>query len=275
MADGRMRLAGLFRYPIKSTAAETLERVRVGALGLDDDRRYMVTRRDGRFLTARTYPQLQRVAAETIAGGLRIRHPERGEIVARESGFAAEPLETAVWGDEFPALTTTPALDEWFSAVIGSPARLLWLGPQSQRFRAKIGRTLSFADGYPLMLISQASLDDLNTRTERVHRMAQFRPNLVVTGTAPFAEDGWSRIRIGTLELAVAKPCDRCVMVTVDPAAGEFLPNREPLRTLGGYRRAADRNIYFGQNLFPLADGELELGAPVEVLETRPPNPAL
>jgi uncharacterized protein YcbX len=267
--DGRPSLAGLYRYPIKSTAGQALERAQVGNLGLEGDRRYMVSRPDGTFLTARTYPQLQRVAAQTDAGGLRIRHPERGEIVARESGFAAEPLATAVWGDEFAALTTTPALDEWFSAVLGAPVRLLWLGPQSQRYRAKIGRTLSFADGYPMLLISQASLDDLNTRTERTHRMAQFRPNLVVTGTAPYAEDGWSRIRIGTLELAVAKPCARCVVVTVDPATGEFLPGREPLRTLGRYRRGPDRQIWFGQNLVPLSDGELELGAPVEVLETR------
>jgi uncharacterized protein YcbX len=265
----RPRLTGLYRYPIKSTAAETLERARIGALGLDGDRRFMVTREDGTFVTARTCPELQRVTAEVTNGGLRIRHPRQAEIVARESGFAAEPLATAVWGDEFPALTTTPALDAWFSAVVGAPARLLWLGPQSQRFRAKIGRNLSFADGYPLMLISQASLDDLNARTERVHRMAQFRPNLVVEGTAPYAEDGWARIRIGTLELAVVKGCDRCVMVTVDPATGEFLPGREPLRTLGTYRRGADLKIYFGQNLVPVGDGELELGAPVEVLETR------
>ncbi|HZD51635.1 MAG TPA: MOSC domain-containing protein, partial [Woeseiaceae bacterium] len=196
------------------------------------------------------------------------------EIVARESEFTAEPLATGLWGDAFAALTTTPALDAWFSAVAGTPARLLWLGPQSQRYRAKIGRTLSFADGYPLMLISQASLDDLNTRTDRAHRMAQFRPNLVVAGTAPYAEDGWSRIRIGSLELAVDKPCSRCVMVTVDPATGKFLPEREPLSTLGRYRRGADRKIYFGQNLIPLGDGELELGAPVEVLETRAPAPA-
>src|SRR5690606_13089881 len=263
-------LAAIYRYPIKSTAAETLERARIGALGIDGDRRYMVARPDGTFLTARTYPELQRVEAETAIGGLRIRHPKLGEIEAREAEFAAEPLATGVWGDEFAALTTTSALDEWFSAVIGAPARLLWLGTQSRRFRAKIGRTLSFADGYPLMLISQASLDDLNGRTERTHVMAQFRPNLVVTGTAPYAEDGWSRILIGTLALAVAKPCARCVMITVDPATAAFLPQREPLRTLGRYRRGANGRIFFGQNLVPLADGELELGAPVEILETRP-----
>ncbi|HLT90407.1 MAG TPA: MOSC domain-containing protein [Woeseiaceae bacterium] len=274
-AGNGMRLSELWRYPIKSTAGEALERAQVGFLGIDHDRRYMVARPDGRFLTARQYPGLQRVVARPIAGGLRITHPERGEIVAREAEFTAEPLDTAVWGDEFAALTTTAALDEWFSGVLGTDVRLLWLGHETKRFRAKVGRALSFADGYPLMLISQASLDDLNTRTDRVHRMSQFRPNLVVAGSEPFAEDGWSRIRIGKLELTVAKPCSRCVMVTVDPETGKFLPGREPLTTLGRYRRGADREVYFGQNLVPLADGELELGAPVEVLETRPPNPAL
>lgn len=97
--NARPRLAGLYRYLIKSTAGQPLEQARVGSLGLEGDRRYMVSRPDGTFLTARTHPQLQRVATETVAGGLRIRYPERGEMVARESEFAAEPLATGVWGD--------------------------------------------------------------------------------------------------------------------------------------------------------------------------------
>ncbi|WP_136067902.1 MOSC domain-containing protein [Modicisalibacter radicis] len=264
------RLAGLYRYPVKSTAGQALERARVTEEGLAGDRRYMLARPDGTFITARSHPQLQRVVALPVDGGLALSAPGLAAMEAREADFAATAFATGVWGDDFAALTTTERLDDWFGEVLGEPARLLWLGPRSPRYRSEIDRRVSFADGYPLMLISQASLDELNTRMDTTQRMAQFRPNLVVEGTAPYAEDGWKRIRIGELEFAVDKPCSRCKMVTVDPALGEFMPRGEPLRTLAGYRRGARGKIYFGQNLIALNEGELTLDAPLEVLETRP-----
>lgn len=262
-------VAGLFRYPVKSTAGQALQRVQVGEEGLEADRRYMVAKPDGTFLTARRYPALLRIAAEPIDGGLRITHPELPDIEAHENEFAAEPIATAVWRDEFEALTTTRALDEWFSAAIGDPVKLLWVGRRSRRLAGKTGKRLSFADGYPMLLISQASLDDLNTRMPRRQVMAQFRPNLVISGSEPFAEDRWKRIRIGTLELVVAEACGRCAVVTIDPATAAFQPGNEPLRTLARYRRGAG-GILFGQNVIPLGEGELEVGAPVEVLELAP-----
>lgn len=260
-------LTGLYRYPVKSTAGQALERVRAGEEGIEGDRRYMLARPDGTFITARTHPQLQRVAARPVAGGLDISHAELGTIALRESDFAGEAFATEVWGDTFPALTTTPLLDDWFSHVVGEPARLLWLGQRSPRYRATIGRRVSFADGYPLLLISQASLDDLNRRLPTPQRMAQFRPNLVVTGTLPYAEDTWRRLRIGEVELAVDTPCSRCAMITVDPDSGRFLPEREPLRTLATYRRGADGKVYFGRNVIVRKGGVLEAGSPVEILE--------
>ena len=120
-----------------------------------------------------------------------------------------------------------------------------------------------------MLLISEASLADLNTRTPSTQRMAQFRPNLVIAGTEPYAEDGWQRVRIGSLEFSVDAACARCVMITVDPATAEFIPDREPMRTLSGYRRGPNGKILFGQYLVPQRDGELEVGAPLEVLESR------
>lgn len=263
------RLAGLYRYPVKSTAGQTLERARVTEEGLVGDRRYMLAKPDGTFITARSHPRLQRVVALPVDGGLVLSAPDLATVEAREADFSAAPFATGVWGDDFAALTTTERLDDWFGSVLGEPARLLWLGPRSPRYRREIARRVSFADGYPLMLISQTSLDELNTRMATAQRMAQFRPNLVIEGTAAYAEDGWKRIRIGDLEFAVDKPCSRCKMITVDPASGEFMPRGEPLRTLAGYRRGARGKIYFGQNLIALNEGELTLDAPLEVLETR------
>jgi len=272
-AKASPRLSGLYRYPIKSTAGRSLERATVGEEGLLGDRRYMLVRPDGTFLTARTHPRLQCIVAEPSPEGLSIWHPDAGRIEAVTRRFAARPFETAVWGDHFAALTTESALDRWFSDLLGEPARLLWLGEVSSRYRPGLGKRVSFADGYPLMVIGEASLTALNARLERPQRMAQFRPNLVVTGTAPHAEDGWRRLRIGEVEFLVDTPCSRCVMTTVDPATGRFQPDREPLRTLARYRRGPDGKVLFGQNLVALNAGELHLGAPVEILEARPAVP--
>ena len=125
---------------------------------------------------------------------------------------------------------------------------------------------MAFADGFPLLLISQASLDDLSARVGRPLEMLRFRPNLVVQGSAAFAEDSWKRIRIGALEFEVVKGCSRCVLTTIDPQTGERSADREPLTTLKTYRER-DGEVYFGQNLLPRGIGELQVGMPVEVLE--------
>lgn len=264
-------LSGLYRYPIKSTAGQALDSMTVKEEGPVGDRRYMLARPDGTFLTARSHPWLQRVIATPVPGGLDIRHPELGETRAHEAEFEGRPFATQVWSDPFDALSTTAALDDWFSRVAGEPAKLLWIGNRSPRYRPAIERRVGFADGYPLMLISQASLDDLNRRMNAPQRMAQFRPNLVVAGTHPYAEDGWKRIRIGEVEFLVDTPCSRCAMITVDPSTGQFQTRGEPLRTLANYRRGPGGKVYFGQNLIALNEGRLDLGAMVEVLESASP----
>lgn len=259
-------LSGLFRYPIKSTAGEPVSRIMATEEGLLGDRRYMVVKPDGTFITARSHPLLQRVSTTLRDDGLVLHHPELADLTLAHAAFEAATFATQVWGDSFAGLTTTAHADEWIGQVLGEPAKLLWLGERSPRYRQAIGKRVSFADGYPLLLIGQASLDDLNTRLPSPHRMAQFRPNLVATGSLPYAEDQWRVLRIGEVELAVDKPCSRCAMITVDPATGCFLPKREPLRTLAGYRRGPDGKVYFGQNLIVLKGGTLEVGMPIECM---------
>ncbi|MCP3288369.1 MOSC domain-containing protein, partial [Aeromonas hydrophila] len=172
----------------------------------------------------------------------------------------------------FSALQTQPQADQWLSQVAAEPVQLLWLGEESARFREKTGTRVSFADGYPLLLISQASLEDLNLRSDALHQMSQFRTNLVASGTLPFEEDGWKRIRIGEVEFRVAKPCSRCIMTTVEPGTDRFNALKEPLATLTRYRRGEDGEVYFGQNLVALNEGWIEAGSEIEVLErARPP----
>jgi uncharacterized protein YcbX len=124
----------------------------------------------------------------------------------------------------------------------------------------------SFSDGFPLLLISEASLEDLNQKLELPLSMQRFRPNLVVRGCAPYAEDEWRRIRIGSLEFDVVKPCSRCVITTIDPETGQRAQDGEPLRTLSLYRKQ-DNKVYFGQNLIHRGSGTLETGTEIEILE--------
>ncbi|MGL6262554.1 MOSC N-terminal beta barrel domain-containing protein [Aeromonas jandaei] len=267
------RLDSIHLYPIKSTAGMPQARAQVTQEGLAGDRRYMVVKPDGTFITARTHPQLQQVVATPVAGGLQLNYPGFEPLALQESDFSRDPQETGVWGDSFTALHTTPIADSWLSRVAGEPVALLWLGTESDRFREKTGTRVSFADGYPLLLISQASLDDLNLRSDALHQMSQFRTNLVASGTRPFEEDSWVRIRIGEVEFQVAKPCSRCIMTTVEAGTDRFNALKEPLATLTRYRRGEDGEVYFGQNLIALNEGWIEAGSEIEVLERKRPAP--
>ncbi|CAJ1817627.1 Flavohemoprotein [Aeromonas dhakensis] len=260
-------LASIHLYPIKSTAGMPLTRALVTEEGLQGDRRYMVVKPDGSFITARTHPQLQQVVATPIEGGLQLRYPGFEPLTLQETEFSRAPRATGVWKDSFNALHTHALADTWLSKVAGEAVQLLWLGEESARFREKTGTRVSFADGYPLLLISQASLEDLNLRSDALHQMSQFRTNLVASGTLPFEEDGWKRIRIGEVEFLVAKPCSRCIMTTVEPGTDRFNALKEPLATLTRYRRGEDGEVYFGQNLVALNKGWIEAGSEIEVLE--------
>ncbi|GAB3676045.1 MOSC domain-containing protein [Salinisphaera aquimarina] len=259
-------LSAIYRYPIKSTAGEALATAIVTDEGLLRDRRFMVVTPDGSFVTARRHPALQRVTARFDGEYLYLVCDDQPAITQARQAFGEQPFETGVWADDFPALTTTFALDAWFSRIVGEPVHLLWLGERSARYRESIGTRVSFADGYPLLLTNTASLADVNARTDGSHVMAQFRPNVVVDGPGAFAEDEWRRIRIGDVIFRVAKPCARCVMITVDPERGERRDDGEPLRTLTRYRKRG-KDILFGQNLIAENSGSLTLGDTVEVLE--------
>ena len=260
-------LSAIYRYPIKSTAGESLRQARVVEEGLEHDRRFMVVKPDGSFVTARKYPGLQRVVARFDGEQLSLTHDDQVALTESRRAFELERFDTRVWADDFAALTTTIRLDAWLSRVVGEPVCLLWLGERSARYRSLIETRVSFADGYPLLLTSEASLADVNARTDGSHVMAQFRPNLVASGTLAFAEDGWRRVRIGNVVFRVDASCARCVMITVDPERGERRPDGEPLRELMRYRKGEGNNVYFGQNLVAENCGEVTLGQTIEVLE--------
>ena len=170
------------------------------------------------------------------------------------------------------AYTTLEQANQWLTEVIGKEVVLLYCGEESNRYREKLETNVSFADGYPLLVISQGSLDELNRRASKPQTMAQFRTNLVVDGVEAFAEDGWKRFRIGEVEFEVRKPCQRCILTTVNPTDGERMENKEPTVTLSKFRADEQGAVYFGMNVIALNEGVIRAGDKVEILETQQPE---
>lgn len=266
-------LSELYRYPVKSTAFEPLESVRLDALGVQGDRRWMVVEAaNGRFLTQRLLPQMGRIEArwQNDFRALRLSAPGMDDLTVSVPGGDDNLRGVIIWRDMLQVPDAGDAAAQWLSAFLGRPVRLVQMPEQRARqvdtAYAQPGEHVHFADGFPLLLIGQGSLEDLSAKVGRPLEMLRFRPNLVVAGAEPFAEDRWKRIRIGDVTFRVAKPCSRCILTTIDPQTGERDPNREPLATLLQYRNV-DGEALFGQNLLPEGVGELRLGMPVEVLE--------
>ena len=263
-----MQLSGLYLHPIKSTAPLAVETALVEPRGLRNDRRWMVVDATGRFITGRELPRLTLVSARPDAHGLSLEAPGMPSLqVPLPEADATIPV--VVWKSDVAARPVDAACDAWLSEFLGQPVRLVHMDAGVTRpmtdVHSQAGDEVSFADAFPLLLISQAALDGLNARLARPVSMLRFRPNLVVDGSIAHAEDGWKRIRIGDVEFDVAKPCSRCVFTTVDPLRGERDADGEPLRTLIGYRRTPD-GVTFGQNLIPRSLGMLRVGDAVEVL---------
>jgi hypothetical protein len=173
-----------------------------------------------------------------------------------------------VWDDAVDAISAGDEAQKWFSAYLDIPSRLVFM-PENSIRRVEPDYDIhndivSFADGFPLLLISQHSLDDLNNRLVTPVPMNRFRPNVVVKGSGAFAEDRWKKIRIGTMLFYVVKPCSRCITTTVDQETG--IQGKEPLATLSRYRKV-DGNVLFGQNLIPESIGTINVGDCVEIVE--------
>lgn len=267
-----MHLSGLYRYPIKSAAGEVLHETPVDALGVLGDRRWMVVdTHSGRFLTQRLLPQLTQLQVRGLGHAhLLLSAPGRPDLQVAVPDEHALLRAVTIWSD---SLHVPDAGDEaalWLSQWLGRACRLVYVpalrARQVDTAYAEVGDKVAFADGFPLLLIGQASLDDLCARVGRPLPMLRFRPNLVVNGSPPYAEDSWKRIRIGALEFRVVKGCSRCIMTTLDPQTGERSADREPLATLKTYRER-DGEVYFGQNLIACGEGDLRLDMPVQVLE--------
>jgi uncharacterized protein len=290
-----MKISEVNIYPVKSLSGCTLTESVVEKRGLRFDRRWMLTDADGRFLTQREHPLMARISVRIMDEELAAGAEGFGEIRIPFEPVAGEMRQVTVWNSTVEGLMYSGAVNEWFGEVLGANIRLVRMPESSERHvseRFDRGADIvSFADGYPVLLIGEGSLEELNGRIAEEFKgggefvpleMRRFRPNLVVAGAEPFAEDGWAQVRIGEAEFRVVKPCARCVVTTIDPDRGE-VDGKEPLRTLATFRKASDvfpetyeefgfgaTSVLFGENLIPEFGGAaVRAGDGVEVLEKR------
>lgn len=263
-----LTLSQLWLFPVKSLAGFTRQQSHVALFGLADDRRWMVVdAMSGDFISQRSCPEMCLIQVSLTSQGIALQHLNGAVLeVMQPNGSAVR--DVTVWGDHCQAWDAGDLVAEWLSEQLAVACRLVYFPEQEVRQvdleYANIGDKTAFSDGFPLLLISQASLDDLNQRLETPVSMARFRPNLVVSGCEPFAEDGWKKLRIGDITLRVVKPCSRCAIPNVDPVTGER--GKEPISTLSKYRRQGNK-IFFGQNVIADNAGEIEVGMSVEVVE--------
>ncbi len=266
-----MQLTEINIYPIKSTQRIALTESTVQARGLHWDRRWMLVDEQGSFITARQYPKLAVVATSIGLDALEVSVHGKENLQIALQPEAIHKRDVSIWKDTLEVIQVSDAADSWFSDYLGVRCQLVQMTDDiirsvDQQY-GKPEDEVSFADGFPLLLISEASLVDLNQRLAISVSMRRFRPNVVVSGCAAFAEDNWSRLRIGDVEFAGVKACSRCVFTTIDPDTGLKNPDKEPLRTLARFRRREGGGVFFGQNLIPGNQGLVRLGDSVEILE--------
>ncbi len=262
-----MELSELNIYPVKSLAGTSLTHSIVDDFGLHNDRRWMLVDKQGKMLTQRKLARMCLVHPQPTSSGIRMSAPGMADMEVS----IASPENTCkvqVWHDVCNAYDAGDQAALWLSEFLATNCRLAYFPDdevrQLDQDYAQADDKTAFSDGFPFLLISQASLDDLNSRLETPVTMSRFRPNLVISGSKAFEEDQWKRIRIGDMTFRLVKPCSRCNIPTIDPDTGE--KGKEPIKTLSEYRKR-DNRVYFGQNVIADSTGELAIGMAVEVLE--------
>jgi uncharacterized protein len=268
-------LSELVIYPIKSIQGISLPSSHVESAGLYGDRRYMLVKPDGEFISGRKHPNLTLVTAKRAkSDAWHLSHPEiPNDLIIDSSTFSSNHTEVTVWDSTVNAQLAQEEANAWFSEVAGEIVKLVYFSEKSERFTNRRPEVpVGFADGYPFLLTTEASLNELNRTCPEKIQMAQFRPNLVVKGNKPFEEDSWKRIRIGEVEFENVKPCDRCIFTTLNPTTAQRSKKGEPLKTLAKFRLLGKESITFGLNMIALNTGTVNVDDKVEVLEYKEPE---
>jgi uncharacterized protein YcbX len=264
-------LTALHIYPVKGLKGIALTEARCTDRGLEHDRRWMVVDAEGVFLSQREHPKMATVWTDIAAGALSLSAPDISTVDVPLDPRASPSMRVRIWNTVCDAAPVSPFADAWLSDYLGLACRLVYMPEDSRRLSNEKysgeGKLVGFADGYAYLVTGEASLSDLNGRlAAKGHPalpMSRFRPNLVVSGSAPYAEDGWQEIRVGEAVLRGVKPCGRCQVTTTDQTTGE-VRGPEPLATLSSYRDSKEFGTMFGMNLVTVKTGMVRVGDRLE-----------
>lgn len=286
-----MRVTGVFVYPIKSCRGIRVDSAEVTAKGfvgdwakpsaVYGDREFMIVDENGKFVTQRQYPSLATIEVKVAVNELILSSEAANlDFLRFQPSLSGREIEVEIWRDRTTAIDQGDEVAKWFQAAlnVSQDFRLVrqsprYLRPINPQFATAENQSVSFADGYPFLLIGTASLNDLNNKLAAKYEddfqplpMNRFRPNLVVETDEAFVEDKWKVMQINDIKFSVVKPCSRCVITTTDQVTGERNKLKEPLLTLSSYRQFSG-GIMFGQNVIPEQTGIVNVGDKVQVLQ--------
>ena len=270
-----LQLSEIYIYPVKSLGGVRLDEAEVTDRGLKYDRRWMLIDENNRFISQREYPQLALFSVAIQKGNLLITDNKTGEKLTISNSLnhsATQSLKVTIWDDEVEAYQVSEIANEFFTQALSMPIRLVCMHDENIRkteaeYSLKGDEITSFSDGYPILIIGQSSLDDLNNKLAEPITINRFRPNFVFAGGQAFEEEEWHEFRVGNIRFFGVKPCARCIMTTIDPQTGEK-KGKEPLLTLNKYRKAGNK-ILFGQNVLISQTGSVSVGDNIEVISRK------
>lgn len=265
-----MKVVELNIYPLKSGKSIILQKANLVATGFQYDRQWMLVDENGHFLTQRKHPHLANISFDPMKkeGIIYCSSSPDSHFHFQADLYKESNTNIVIWGESFIAGTYPLYVNTWFSKILNIKCKLVHI-PQTQKrmiFKTSVEKQIqvNFPDGYPLLLVSQSSLGDLNSRLSQPIKANRFRANIVVDGSQPYSEDGWKMIHINKIPVKVVKPCSRCNVINVDQGTGEC--HEEPLRTLSSYRKFND-GIHFGVNMIHLSEGLVSIGDKIEIIE--------
>lgn len=274
-----MQISELYLHPLKSAAAISVGQLTYNYIGPIYDREWMLVDLNGAFISQRKHPKLCLLNVDVDDQQLRLnaqgmnplnvalKTMRKNESTAHNSRLGSPIMQVTIWRDTVHASDCGDDAAQWLSEFLGVSCRLVKVNNDTARQvdtdYAKSGQLVGFADGFPSLIVSRESLDEFNTHLDAPIDMRRFRPNIVISGASPYAEDTWQRIRINNIEFDLVKPCSRCIMPSINPdtAQKEMAVNQVLLET-----RRRERATYFGQNALHHGEGQIRVGDAVELL---------
>ncbi|MCX8739677.1 MOSC domain-containing protein [Gilliamella sp. B2824] len=261
----------LYIYPCKSMKGIPLKKATTTEGGFQYDRVLMISEPDGTFITARQYPQLLKIETTLVDNKIHLLLPSKQAITINLDDFSQDVEPTQVWGNHFTSHIAPISVNQFISQFLQKDVQVRWVGNHlSRRTKRYCDVAVSFADGYPYLLLNQSSFNYLQQQCPEKLDIRQFRGNIIIKDALPFAEDGWKTIKIGPVIFDIVKPCTRCVVTTMNVETSKLSTDNEPLKTLRYFRSDSEGKIDFGMNMIARNHGTVCLDDPIEVLERQP-----